>query len=118
MLVIVFITCGESFYLTYILYLDRVGKGIVYDSGGVALKSADSLRGMKRDLGGAAAVLGAFQAAVRSHCRWKIYAVLCVAENQISHTATRIDDIEVAYSGRTVEINNTDAEVRMPHKLL
>jgi hypothetical protein len=86
MLVIVFITCGESFYLTYILYLDRVGKGIVYDSGGVALKSADSLRGMKRDLGGAAAVLGAFQAAVRSHCRWKIYAVLCVAENQISHT--------------------------------
>jgi len=90
-----------------------VGKGIVYDSGGVALKSADSLRGMKRDLGGAAAVLGAFQAAVRSHCRWKIYAVLCVAENQISHTATRIDDIEVAYSGRTVEINNTDAEGRM-----
>ncbi|GJD11346.1 Probable aminopeptidase NPEPL1 [Galdieria sulphuraria] len=90
-----------------------VGKGIVYDCGGTALKSADSLRGMKRDLGGAAAVLGAFQAAVRSHFPWRIYAVFCVAENQISHLATRIDDIEVAYSGRTVEINNTDAEGRM-----
>ncbi|GJQ15014.1 hypothetical protein GpartN1_g6805.t1 [Galdieria partita] len=90
-----------------------VGKGIVYDCGGTALKSADSLRGMKRDLGGAAAVLGAFQAAVRSHFPWRIHAVFCVAENQISHLATRIDDIEVAYSGRTVEINNTDAEGRM-----
>eukprot|EP00871_Galdieria_phlegrea_P001082 jgi/Galph1/1975/GphlegSOOS_G638.1 len=90
-----------------------VGKGIVYDCGGSTMKSADGLRGMKRDLGGAAAVLGAFQAAARSRVSWNIHAILCVAENQISPVATRVDDIEIGYSGKTVEINNTDAEGRL-----
>lgn len=87
--------------------MDRVGKGIVYDCGGTALKTADSLKGMKRDLGGAAAVLGAFQAAVRLHFPWKIYALFCVAENQISHLvyfvrscSTLIDILYIGHQDR------------------
>ncbi|KAA8498447.1 putative aminopeptidase NPEPL1 [Porphyridium purpureum] len=94
--------------------LCMVGKGIVFDTGGTCLKTTEGMRGMKRDMGGAAAVLGAFQSIVRKrHTRHIVHAVLCLAENQISEKATRIDDILVAYSGKTVEVNNTDAEGRL-----
>lgn len=90
------------------------GKGIVYDTGGLSIKGKDSMPGMKRDMGGAAAVLGAFEAAVTSGIYSKpLHAVLCIAENAVSEVATRPDDIHTLYSGRTVEINNTDAEGRL-----
>lgn len=90
-----------------------VGKGIVYDTGGLSIKSRASMVGMKGDCGGAAAVLGAFSAFVKSKPCVNLHAVLCLAENAVGPLATRPDDIHVLYSGHTVEINNTDAEGRL-----
>uniref|UniRef100_A0A6P4FUB6 Probable aminopeptidase NPEPL1 n=1 Tax=Drosophila rhopaloa TaxID=1041015 RepID=A0A6P4FUB6_DRORH len=69
--------------------------------------------GMKRDCGGAAAILGAFYAAVKCGFKDNLHAVFCMAENSVGPNATRPDDIHTLYSGRTVEINNTDAEGRL-----
>ena len=90
-----------------------VGKGVVYDTGGLSLKEKTSMVGMKGDMGGAAAVLAAFDAAVAAQVPYEISAVLCLAENAIGPEATRPDDILTLYSGKTVEVNNTDAEGRL-----
>lgn len=89
------------------------GKGIVYDTGGLSIKGKTTMPGMKRDCGGAAAILGAFQAAVKRGFKENLHAVFCLAENAVGPIATRPDDIHTLYSGRTVEINNTDAEGRL-----
>ena len=88
-----------------------VGKGIVYDTGGLAIKSRVGMCGMKHDMGGAAGVLGGFTAAVRLRTPRKIRLMLCLAENAIGPKSVRNDDIITQYSGKTVEINNSDAEV-------
>jgi len=90
-----------------------VGKGIVYDTGGLSIKGKTAMPGMKRDCGGAAAILGAFYAAVKSNFTQNLHAIFCLAENAVGPLATRPDDIHTLYSGRTVEINNTDAEGRL-----
>eukprot|EP00058_Branchiostoma_floridae_P000348 XP_002585836.1 hypothetical protein BRAFLDRAFT_132933 [Branchiostoma floridae] len=90
-----------------------VGKGIVYDTGGLSIKGKTAMPGMKRDCGGAAAVLGAFCAAVQQGFQDNLHAIFCLAENAVGPLATRPDDIHKLYSGRTVEINNTDAEGRL-----
>ena len=90
-----------------------VGKGIVYDTGGLSLKGKSDMPGMKGDMGGAAAVLCAFEAAVRAGARARIHALLCLAENAVGPRSTRPDDILTLYSGKTVEVNNTDAEGRL-----
>ncbi|XP_036323423.1 probable aminopeptidase NPEPL1 isoform X1 [Rhagoletis pomonella] len=90
-----------------------VGKGIVYDTGGLSIKGKTVMPGMKRDCGGAAAILGAFYAAVKCGFKENLHAVLCLAENAVGPNATRPDDVHTLYSGRTVEINNTDAEGRL-----
>ncbi|KAK7114808.1 probable aminopeptidase NPEPL1 [Littorina saxatilis] len=90
-----------------------VGKGIVYDTGGLCLKSKTGMCGMKRDCGGAAGVLGAFYAMVKLGFTENLHALFCLAENAIGPEAQRPDDIVKMYSGRTVEINNTDAEGRL-----
>ncbi|XP_061544863.1 LOW QUALITY PROTEIN: probable aminopeptidase NPEPL1 [Phycodurus eques] len=90
-----------------------VGKGIVYDTGGLSIKGKTTMPGMKRDCGGAAAILGAFQATVKQGFKDNLHAVFCLAENAVGPTATRPDDIHTLYSGKTVEINNTDAEGRL-----
>lgn len=68
---------------------------------------------MKRDCGGAAGILGAFYAAVQSKFSENLHAIFCLAENAVCDRSTRPDDIHTLYSGRTVEINNTDAEGRL-----
>ena len=90
-----------------------VGKGIVYDTGGLSIKSKTGMPGMKGDMGGSAAVFGAFRAAVQAGVDYKITAVLCLAENAVGPESTRPDDILVMHSGKTVEVNNTDAEGRL-----
>jgi probable aminopeptidase NPEPL1 len=92
-----------------------VGKGIVFDTGGLQIKTKAGMPGMKRDMGGAAAILSAFLALVRSGTVSKrpLHAILCLAENAVSNDAVRADDIITLYSGKTVEINNTDAEGRL-----
>ncbi|XP_968492.2 probable aminopeptidase NPEPL1 [Tribolium castaneum] len=90
-----------------------VGKGIVYDTGGLSIKGKTAMPGMKRDCGGAAGILGAFYAAVKANFTQNLHAVFCLAENAVGPNATKPDDIHTLYSGRTVEINNTDAEGRL-----
>jgi len=90
-----------------------VGKGIVYDTGGLSIKGKTGMPGMKGDMGGAAGVLGAFDAAVRTNFSENLYALLCLAENSVGPESLRPDDIITMYSGRTVEVNNTDAEGRL-----
>ena len=69
--------------------------------------------GMKSDMAGAAAMLAAFEAAVQLGTRQRLHLVLCLAENAISASALRNDDVIKLFSGKTVEINNTDAEGRL-----
>ena len=93
-----------------------VGKGIVYDTGGLSLKGKDGMPGMKaEDCGGAAATLGAFEAAVEIGVPGgtALRLVLCIAENAIGPSAVRNDDIVCGLSGLTCEINNSDAEGRL-----
>jgi len=93
-----------------------VGKGIVYDTGGLNLKGNGG-RGMKDDMSGSGAVLGAFQylataAAAGQELAAPLVAALCLAENSIGPDAYRPDDILTMHSGKTVEVDNTDAEGR------
>ncbi|EGZ06711.1 hypothetical protein PHYSODRAFT_288972 [Phytophthora sojae] len=93
-----------------------VGKGIIFDTGGLSIKTGGIMVGMKRDMGGAAALLGAFEAACHAKNttdKTPLHAVLCVAENSVGPDSTRVDDVLVMYSGKTVEVNNTDAEGRL-----
>lgn len=92
-----------------------VGKGIIYDTGGLSLKPKVGMCGMKHDMGGSAGLLGGFYAAtkLRTPPSKRIVLVLCLAENAIGPTAFRNDDILTLYSGKTVEINNCDAEGRL-----
>ena len=90
-----------------------VGKGIVYDTGGLSIKTKNGMPGMKTDMGGAAAVLAAFKATVELGSPHRILALLCLAENAVGPDSVRPDDILTMYSGRTVEVNNTDAEGRL-----
>lgn len=93
-----------------------VGKGITFDTGGAALKPREGMCGMKRDMGGAAGCFGAFLAMAKMGglpSGRPLHCVLCLAENSIGSKAFLQDDILTAYSGLTVEINNTDAEGRL-----
>lgn len=90
-----------------------VGKGIVYDTGGLSLKPRDFMRGMKADMGGAAAVVGAFRVLARHGCGRRVLAVIPLAENAIGPNSYRPDDIVTLHCGTTVEINNPDAEGRI-----
>lgn len=90
-----------------------VGKGILFDTGGLSLKAKTTMPGMKTDMGGAAAVLAAFEAAVRLGHPRRLTAIVALAENAIGPGATRPDDVIVLASGKSVEINNTDAEGRL-----
>ena len=90
-----------------------VGKGITYDTGGLHLKARGSMEGMKCDMGGAAAVLGAFTVLAKTKHKSRLALLLCLAENAIGPHAFKPDDILTMHSGKTVEINNTDAEGRL-----
>lgn len=90
-----------------------VGKGIVYDTGGLSIKGKADMPGMKNDMGGAAAVLHGFRAAVELGLARRIDAILCLAENSVGPLSMRPDDVITLYSGKTVEVNNTDAEGRL-----
>lgn len=90
-----------------------VGKGIVFDTGGLSMKGKSDMPGMKVDMGGAAAVFAAFKLAVADRIPRRIDAILCLAENSVGPDAMRPDDVITLYSGKTIEVNNTDAEGRL-----
>ncbi|SEO27030.1 leucyl aminopeptidase [Actinacidiphila rubida] len=90
-----------------------VGKGITYDSGGISLKPAGHNETMKCDMSGAAAVFGAVVAAAKLGLRVNVTGWLALAENMPGGNATRPGDVLRMYSGKTVEVLNTDAEGRL-----
>ncbi|MGW7549721.1 leucyl aminopeptidase [Streptomyces rimosus] len=93
--------------------LALVGKGITYDSGGISLKPAGHNETMKCDMSGAAAVFAAVVAAARLGLRVNVTGWLALAENMPSGAALRPGDVLTMYSGKTVEVLNTDAEGRL-----
>jgi leucyl aminopeptidase len=90
-----------------------VGKGITYDTGGLNLKPTGSMETMKCDMSGAAIVLGTLQATARLGLKKNITVVIPSTENCIGGNSYKPGDVYVAYSGKTVEIGNTDAEGRL-----
>ncbi|MYT70647.1 MULTISPECIES: leucyl aminopeptidase [unclassified Streptomyces] len=94
-------------------HLAFVGKGITYDSGGISLKPAGHNETMKCDMAGAAAVFAAVVAAARLKLDVNVTGWLALAENMPSGSATRPGDVLRMYSGKTVEVLNTDAEGRL-----
>lgn len=90
-----------------------VGKGLTFNSGGLSLKPAEAMEAMKSDMGGAAAVFGAMQAAAELELPLHIVGLVASAENMPSSTAYRPGDIVRTLSGKTIEVLNTDAEGRI-----
>ena len=90
-----------------------VGKGITFDTGGLALKPAQGMEAMKSDMSGAAAVTAAVIAIARLKLNVAIDAWAPLAENMVSDSATRPSDIITIYGGKTIEVLNPDAEGRL-----
>jgi leucyl aminopeptidase len=90
-----------------------VGKGVTFDTGGLDIKPAASMLLMKKDMGGAANVLGLAHAIVDAKLRVRLRVLVPIVENAISDEAFRPGDVLTSRSGTTVEIGNTDAEGRL-----
>lgn len=90
-----------------------VGKGITFDTGGYSLKSKDGIVGMKTDMGGAASVLGAMEIIGRLKPKANVVAVIPSTDNMVSGSAFKPDDVITSFSGKTIEVLNTDAEGRL-----
>lgn len=95
------------------LKVGLVGKGIVYDTGGLSLKPTTGMSGMKADMAGAAAAVASTLALAEAGEAVHVICAAPLAENAIGPDAYRNDDILTLHSGKTVEINNTDAEGRL-----
>ena len=90
-----------------------VGKGVTFDSGGLSLKTTEGMLGMKSDMAGAAAVLSAICIAAEENLPIEVHALAACTENMPSGAAYKLGDILRSMSGKTIEINNTDAEGRL-----
>jgi leucyl aminopeptidase len=93
--------------------LGLVGKGVTFDSGGLSLKTNDQMVDMKCDMAGAAAVLGAVQAAAGLRLPVNLLGVLPLVENLPGGRAMKLGDVLRARNGKTIEVLNTDAEGRL-----
>jgi leucyl aminopeptidase len=93
--------------------LGLVGKGVTFDTGGISIKPAAGMEEMKMDMSGAAAVLEAVGAIAELGLAVDLVAVVPATENMPSGTAIKPGDIITQYNGKTVEVNNTDAEGRL-----
>jgi leucyl aminopeptidase len=95
-------------------HLALVGKGITYDSGGISLKPSDAFHQvMKMDMSGAAAVLCTMSVLKALRCRTKVTAFLMCTDNMPSGSALKLGDVLTIRNGKTVEVQNTDAEGRL-----
>lgn len=93
--------------------LALVGKGVTFDSGGLSLKTNESMKTMKSDMAGAATVLGAMQAIARLGLPANVIGLMGLVENMPSAGAMKLGDVLHARNGRTIEVQNTDAEGRL-----
>jgi len=90
-----------------------VGKGVMFDTGGYSLKPSQGMLGMKGDMGGAAAVIGAMRAVAELAPDVEVRAYVAACDNAVSADAMRPGDVYRGVSGKTVEVTNTDAEGRL-----
>ncbi|MEO9340514.1 leucyl aminopeptidase [Mesorhizobium sp. SB112] len=90
-----------------------VGKGVVFDSGGISIKPAASMEDMKGDMGGAAAVTGLMHALASRKAKANVVGIIGLVENMVDGNAQRPGDIVTSMSGQTIEVLNTDAEGRL-----
>src|SRR5216684_2771395 len=93
--------------------LGLVGKGVTFDTGGISIKPADGMEKMKYDMAGGATMIGAMRAIALLKPKVKITAVICATENMPSGKAQKPGDVQIAMSGKSIEIINTDAEGRL-----
>jgi leucyl aminopeptidase len=93
--------------------LGLVGKGITFDTGGISIKPSDGMEKMKYDMAGGAAMIGAMRAIALLKPKGKITAIICATENMPSGKAQKPGDVQIAMSGKSIEIINTDAEGRL-----
>ncbi len=90
-----------------------IGKGITFDSGGLDLKTAEGMAWMKGDMSGAAAVLGVMKVLPRLGPPVEVHGLIAATDNMPSGSATKPGDVLRAMNGKTIEVNNTDAEGRL-----
>ncbi len=90
-----------------------VGKGVTFDSGGISIKPAQSMEEMKSDKAGACAVLAAMRAIAQLQVPQNVVGIVAAAENLLSGRAQRPGDVIRSFSGKTIEVINTDAEGRL-----
>ncbi len=90
-----------------------VGKGVTFDTGGISLKQSANMHYMKSDMGGAAAVLGTIEVAAKLQLPVHLIGIIPATENCIDGLATKPGDVIGSYSGKTIEIIDTDAEGRI-----
>jgi leucyl aminopeptidase len=93
--------------------LGLVGKGITFDSGGISIKPSDGMEKMKYDMAGGAAMIGAMRAIALLKPKVKVIGIVCASENMPSGKAQKPGDVQIAMSGKSIEIINTDAEGRL-----
>jgi len=93
--------------------LGLVGKGITFDSGGISIKPSDGMEKMKYDMAGGAAMIGAMRAIAQLKPSVRVIGIVCASENMPSGTAQKPGDVQIAMSGKSIEIINTDAEGRL-----
>lgn len=90
-----------------------VGKGVLFDTGGISIKLAKNMHFMKSDMAGAAAALGTVEACARLGLKVNVMAVTPVTDNSIDSTALKPGDVISSYAGKTIEVIDTDAEGRL-----
>ncbi|NIJ53422.1 leucyl aminopeptidase family protein [Dyadobacter arcticus] len=90
-----------------------VGKGVTFDTGGISIKAAASMHLMKSDMGGAAVVLGMVELAAQLKLPVRLIGVIPSTENCVDGSSTKPGDVIQSYSGKTIEVIDTDAEGRL-----
>jgi leucyl aminopeptidase len=93
--------------------LGLVGKGVTFDTGGISIKPADGMEKMKYDMAGGAAMIGTMRAIALLKPNIKVIGIVCATENMPSGKAQKPGDVQIAMSGKSIEIINTDAEGRL-----
>ncbi|MGH9532830.1 MAG: leucyl aminopeptidase [Terriglobales bacterium] len=93
--------------------LGLVGKGITFDTGGISIKPSEGMEKMKYDMAGGAAMIGAMRALALLKPKVRVIGIVCATENMPSGKAQKPGDVQIAMSGKSIEIINTDAEGRL-----
>jgi leucyl aminopeptidase len=95
------------------VHLGLVGKGVTFDTGGISIKPADGMEKMKYDMAGGATMIGVMRAIALLKPKVKVTAIVLATENMPSGKAQKPGDVQIAMSGKSIEIINTDAEGRL-----